>query len=194
MQTSSTQPLEQTSCETENHPTFNVVIVYEDFAAGKHAKETYDYLVHQLGHDFEFVNQMWKFDLLENSKMRQLAVKDAAASDLIIVSTHGIGNLPDGVKAWINEWVQDKGNAMALVTLVDRPKDIFNEDVSIRTFLQEAARRAKVDFFAQPDDWPDREEVFSVEQITDRAQKTSLIMADFIHHNAVAIARWGINE
>lgn len=193
MQTASSQILEQTSCEPEVRPAFNVVIAYEDFAAGKHAQETYDYLINQLGHDFHFNNQMWKFDILENSKMRELAIKDATESDLIIVSTHGSGELPAGVKSWIESWVQDKGHAMALVTLVDRPKDLFKEDVSIRAYLQDAAKRAKVDFFAQPDDWPDREEDFSVEQNTDRAQKTSLIMADFIHHNVAGAVRWGIN-
>ncbi|HZQ47130.1 MAG TPA: hypothetical protein VFC07_08970 [Verrucomicrobiae bacterium] len=194
MQTSTTQALEKTGCEPEIRPTLNVVIAYEDFATGKHAKETYDYLIHQLGHDFEFYNQMWKFDVLGIPKMREMAVKDAAASDLIIVSTHGIGELPAAVRLWIDEWVENKGHARALITLVDRPKDLLNEDPAIRSYLQEAARRAKVDFFAQPDDWPDREEDFTVEQISERAQKTSVIVADFIHHNANATARWGIND
>ncbi len=193
MQTVSSQILHQASCEPDIRPTFNVVIAYEDFAAGKHAQETYDYLINQLGHDFHFNNQMWKFDILGNSKMRELAVKDAATSDLIIVSTHGVGELPAGVKSWIEAWVADKGHAMALVTLVDRPKDLFNEEVSIRSYLQDAAKRAKVDFFAQPDDWPDREEDFSLEQIADRAQKTSVIMADFIHHHAASAVHWGIS-
>jgi hypothetical protein len=193
MQTASTQILDQSSCEAESRPTLNVVILYEDFNAGKHAKETYDYLVHQLGHDFEFYNQMWKFDVLVIPKMRQMAVKDAAASDLIIVSTHGVGELPPEMKLWIEEWVENKGHARALVTLVDRPKDIFSEDTSIRSCLQDAAGRAGVAFFAQPDDWPDREADFSLEQISERAQKTSIIMADFIHNNA-PINHWGINE
>lgn len=193
MQTSTTQILDQSSCELENRPTLNVVIVYEDFTAGKHAKETYDYLVHQLGHDFEFYNQMWKFDVLGIPKMREMAVKDAAASDLIIVSTHGVGELPAEVRIWVDEWAANKGHARALVTLVDRPKDLFAEDASIRTYLQAAARRAGVAFFAQPDDWPDRDADFSLEQIAERAQKTSLIMADLIHQNA-SPSHWGINE
>jgi len=193
MQTSSNQILDHPGCEPDIRPTLNVVILYEDFTAGKHAKETYDYLVHQLGHDFDFYNQMWKFDVLGIPKMRQMAVKDAAASDLIIISTHGVGELPAKVKSWVDAWMQNKGHARALVTLVDRPKDLFAEDTAIRSYLQEAAKRAGVAFFAQPDDWPDLESDFSLEQIADRAQKTSVIMADLIHNNTAA-NHWGINE
>ncbi|MDB6067570.1 MAG: hypothetical protein JWR26_3778 [Pedosphaera sp.] len=174
-------------------PHFNVLIVYEDFAAGKHAKETYDYLVHQLGRDYQFTNQMWKFDILGNFKMREMAVKDALEADLIIVSTHGIGELPAEVKTWLDQWLAQKGNAMALVTLVDRPQTEALESNSIRSYLQGLARKAKMDFFAQPDDWPDREEAFSTEQNSERAQKTSSIMAEIIHQHPTS-ARWGINE
>ena len=36
------------------NPTFNVVIAYEDFETGKHAKKTYDYLAEHLGRDCRF--------------------------------------------------------------------------------------------------------------------------------------------
>lgn len=193
MQTASSQILDHSSCEAESRPTLNVVIIYEDFAAGKHAKATYDYLVNQLGRDFEFSNQMWKFDVLGIPKMRQMAVKDAAASDLIIVSTHGVGELPAEVRLWVDEWAENKGHARALVTLVDRPKDLFASDPSIRSYLEDSAKRANVDFFAQPDDWPDRDDDFSLEQNSERAQKTSVMVADLINNNAAG-GHWGINE
>jgi hypothetical protein len=185
--------LEKATYEGENRPTLNVVIVYEDFAAGKHAQETYDFLVNQLGQDFDFSNQMWKFDVLDIPKMRELAVRDTAASDLVLVSTHGAGELPDGAKCWLNEWAGNKGNTKALVALVDRPADLFGEVTSIRSCLQEAARRAGVDFFGQPDELPALEEDFSVQQISERAQQTSALLTDFIHQSADD-THWGINE
>jgi hypothetical protein len=183
---------------------FNVVMVYEDFAAGKHAKETYDYLVHQLGRDFEFSNQMWKFDVLGNSKMNEMAVKDALMADLIIISTHGAGELPAHVKSWIEHWVTLKVNAMALVSLVADPSsgETF-ESASIRDYLQGIARRAGIGFFAQPNEWPDRDDDY---QVSERAERASNMMADFIQHNSLSLqshaaipvyagtARWGINE
>ena len=136
---------------------------------------------------------MWKFEVLGNAKMKEMAVKDAAAADLIIISSHGIGELPVEVKSWIDQWRARKGNAMALVALVDRPQAESFEQASIRAYLQGVARRAGMDFFAQPDDWPDREEDFSLVQNSERAQRTSGIMADFIHRHTLP-TRWGINE
>lgn len=191
----------------ETPPPFNVVIVYEDFAAGKHAKETYDYLVHQLGRDFDFTNQMWKFDVLGNCKMNELAVKDAVMADLIIVSTHGTDELPAEVKAWLEHWVTLKSNAMALVYLVDHPNiQESPESAATRSYLQDAAKRAAIGFFAQPNDWPDYDDDYSVQQFSERAERTSNIMADFIQNNNLGLqshaaipvyagtARWGINE
>lgn len=191
----------------ETPPPFSVVIVYEDFAAGKHAKETYDYLVHQLGHDFDFSNQMWKFDVLGNSKMNELAVKDAVMADLIIVSTHGTDELPAEVKAWLEHWVATKTNAMALVYLVDHPNiQESPESAATRSYLQDAARRAGIGFFAQPNDWPEYDDDYSIQQFSERAERTSNIMADFIQNNSLGLqsssgvpvyagtARWGINE
>ena len=205
MQTSTSRTLAQPNLESENRPTFNVVIVYEDFAAGKHAKETYDYLVQQLGRDFDFNNQMWKFDVLGNSKMKEMAVKDAVVADLVVLSSHGVGELPDEVKSWIEQWTAQPGNAMVLVALMDRPEDEASEPSSIRAYLQGVARKSKLDFFAQPNDWPDRDDDFSNQQISERAQRTSTIMADFIHHHHInpahqippqhlVASRWGINE
>lgn len=206
METLSERMHPQPDLNMENYPLFNVVIVYEDFAAGKHAKETYDYLVRQLGTQYEFTNQMWKFDVLTNPKMQEMAVKDAVIADLIIISNHG-GELPAEVRSWIDKWVVQKTNAMALVALVDRQdNEESSETASVRSYLQGVARLAGIGFFAQPRDWPERDDDFTIQQVSERAERTSTIMADYIQHNAPAFlpqaamlspvgsSRWGINE
>src|ERR1043166_8014683 len=90
------------SSDLEAEPVFNVVIAYEDFDTGKHAKETYDFLVSNLGHECRFANQMWKFDVLGIPKLREMTAKDALTADIIIVSCHGTHDLSPEVKAWIN--------------------------------------------------------------------------------------------
>ncbi|MDB6124252.1 MAG: hypothetical protein JWQ71_3245 [Pedosphaera sp.] len=195
MQISSAQSGSNPKQDLESKPTFNVVIAYEDFAAGKHAKETYDFLVHQLGKDYEFTNQMWKFDILGNAKMREMAVKDAEEADLIIISTHGTGELPTEAKSWIDQWVAHKGHAMALVNLVDRPSGAEGEVAPLKSYLQNVAKKAHIDFFSQPNEWPDREDEFSTRYTSDLAQRTSTMMASFIHHShTTPTPRWGINE
>src|SRR5207245_10236995 len=87
--------------DLEVNNTFNVVIAYEDFETGKHAKSTYDFLVEHLHGECRFTNQMWKFDVLGIPKLREMAAKDAAMADIIIISSHGGEELPPDVKAWI---------------------------------------------------------------------------------------------
>src|SRR5215467_263907 len=92
------------SSDTEVSPALNVVIAYEDLETGKRAMKTYDYLVEHLGEHCLFTNQMWKFDVLAVSKLRDIAAKDAAAADLIIVSAHEGNQLSAEVKAWNESW------------------------------------------------------------------------------------------
>src|SRR5947209_20040133 len=84
----------------ESNSRFNVVIAYEDFETGKHAKRTYDFLVENLGHDCQFTNQMWKFEVLCIPKLREMAARDAAMADIVMISCHG-KELPPEVKAWV---------------------------------------------------------------------------------------------
>lgn len=131
------------------NPTFNVVIAYEDFDTGKRAKETYDFLAHNLGRDCALNNEMWKFDVLRIPKLREIAVKDAAQADIIIVSSHGGSELPSDVKLWVESWLKQPLKALALVALFDGQREGASAS---RAYLVAAAKRAGIGFFAQPDD------------------------------------------
>lgn len=131
-------------------PAFSVIIAYEDFATGKHAKRTYDFLVETLGRDCNFVNQMWKFDVLSISNLREIAVEDAAKADIIIISSHG-RELPGPVIQWIEAWVERALNPLALVALFDRTGEDPRTTASVRRYLEAIAKRGGMEFFAQPE-------------------------------------------
>src|SRR5207237_823647 len=113
----------------------------------KQAKSTYDFLAENLGGECQFNNQMWKFDVLGIPKLREMAAKDAAAADIIIISCHGISELPSTVKSWIELWLSEKINAIALVALFDSAHDPFSQIPGIRDYLSGVARRAQIEFF-----------------------------------------------
>ena len=138
------------------NPTFNVVIAYEDFDTGKHAKKTYDFLVESLGRECRFTNQMWKFERPEHPQAPEMAAKDAVMADIIIISCHGGDELPEFVQAWIESWVAEKDSAHALVALLHCPHEDFLKTRQIRAYLADVAEKAGMEFFAQPDDWPSR--------------------------------------
>ena len=135
------------------NPSFNVLIAYEDFEAGKHAKETYDFLVENVGHDCQFTSQMWKFDVLLLPKLQAIALEDASRADIIIVSSQA-RELPRHVITWIETWLSAAQNPLALVALF-RPAGQEAAGASpARQYLAEVARRGNMEFFAQPDSAP----------------------------------------
>jgi hypothetical protein len=141
------------AADLDTNPPFNVVIAYEDFETGKHAKKTYDFLVENLGRDCQFSNQMWKFDVLSVPKLREIAASDAAGGDIVVISCHG-DDLPEHVKRWIEMWLAESGKPLALVALFDRPREEAGKTRTVRDYLAEVAIRGNLEFFAQPDEWP----------------------------------------
>lgn len=122
-------------------------MVYEDVETGKRAKETYDFLVSHLGCGCEFVSQMWKFNVLGIPKLEELAIEDAVAADLVIISSHGGNALPPQVLDWMERWMAvGTHNTMALVALFDCGHE---EAVGVKEQLQDAAKRGGIKFFSQ---------------------------------------------
>jgi len=180
--------------ETEPTQAFNVLIAYEDFDTGKHAKKTYDFLVEHLGRECHLTNQMWKFDVLSIPKLREIAIRDAVMADIIIISSHGDA-MPEHVTKWIEGWVKEGTQALALVALIEGPEDRLGGSSALRAYLAEVAKRGGMEFFAQPDQWPGRvqsNEPFSLQDsgVTNRTLST---LAGAVHREQT-VPRWGINE
>lgn len=182
------------SSDLEPDPIFNVVIAYEDFETGKHAKETYDFLVNNLRHECRFENQMWKFDVLGIPKLREMAAKDAMLADIIIISCRGTHDLSSDVKAWINAWLDGQSNAIALVALFgDHAGPGDNHHV--REYLADVSRRAQMEFFAQPNALPFKrfDESFASERGAKREDKALSTLAAMVQRDQT-FPHWGINE
>jgi hypothetical protein len=176
------------SSEKEANSTLNVVIAYEDLETGKRAMQTYEYMVQQLGDQCPFSSQMWKFDVLALPKLREMAAKEAAAAELIMVSAHEGKQLPAQVKAWMELWLSYKTEATALVGLFG------NESINspVRAYLAEVARRAKIEFFCQPGIWPGSTDKHNT-ATRPLEQDPSFAFLNTAQGPA-AVSHWGINE
>ena len=136
-------------------PIVDVVTAYEDFATGQRAIETCSNLERRLGHEFQFRTNMWKFEVLQQSKLFEMAVQDALEAQIVIISTHGENELPQPVQDWIQMWSSRKdGDACALVALFDCVMPARLEVRSIRSHLSNIARAGQMDFFSQPAEKP----------------------------------------
>ena len=178
------------SSDREANPALNVVIAYEDLETGKRAMKTYEYMVQQLGDECLFANQMWKFDVLAVPKLKEIAAKDAAAAEIIIVSAHEGRELPASVKAWIDLWLSYKTEASALVGLFDAQ----TEANPVRTYLAAVARRAKIEFFCQPGIWPGSSVTRSTNSIAQPLNNKTLAFLATTTQEVPSFPHWGINE
>ena len=150
MQSAAYQP-PVVSSEREDIPVFSVVIVYEDFRTGKQAKQACDFLEENLSHEWQVTSQMWKFEVLSIPELREIAAKDAAMANLIIVSSRGDGELPADVKGWIEMWRGYKDGAVALVALFDRPPEQAEHAQATHAYLERVAKRGRMEFFTWPE-------------------------------------------
>jgi len=182
------------SSEFEVKSTFNVVIAYEELETGKHAKKIYDFLVENLGPDCRFTNQMWKFEVLGIPKLREMAARDAAAADIIMISCRG-SELPPEVKAWIELWLAEQTHPIALVALFDQQHALTSETAEVRSYLAAVSKRGRMEFFAQPDHWPGNkqsEDAFRVRSQNDFPDGTIVPLAGAMQRDS--FLHWGINE
>jgi hypothetical protein len=178
------------SSDGESNPALNVVIAYEDLETGKRAMKTYEFMVQQLGEEWLFANQMWKFDVLAVPKLKEIAAKDAAAAEIIIVSAHEGHELPPQVKAWIDLWLSYNTEASALVGLFDGN----TEANTVRTYLADVARRAQIEFFCQPGIWPGSSVTRSASTNAQPLNEKTFAFLTNATQDVPSFSHWGINE
>jgi len=127
----------------------NIVTLFEDVATGKRGKQVYDYLSGHLGAEFEFNHQVWKLDVLSTPSLRELAARDAADADIVIVSVRGDRPLAPEVKSWLDVWIGQHGTPIALVALFDPEYKHCEVALSIRHYLEDISKNGQMDFFSE---------------------------------------------
>lgn len=106
-------------------PALNVMLIYEDLAAGRRAKELLDRLRHRLGPEAEMEIHLCRFDLLQVPQFREEAMEHGLGADILILSArHGV-EVPSHVQDWL-ETCRNAGasRSAALVMLLDEPRPV----------------------------------------------------------------------
>jgi hypothetical protein len=126
----------------------NVLVAYEDVAAGKRAKGTCDSLVKNLGQDWKVKTHVVSFKMLEVPEWLCSAASDAARADIIVVSCQG-NTLPRCVEDWVALWVTRSPRAIALVALFASPPDSFGQQSASLDYLESVGRLSGIPFFSR---------------------------------------------
>ena len=101
----------------------------------------------QLGDEFEFRSEMWKFEILRNPKLVEIAADEALEADVIIVAARGATALPLEVTSWIDRWLPLRVEcAGALIAQIQGGTILNRAATSVYDYLQKVAAAAKMDF------------------------------------------------
>jgi len=125
---------------------FNIVLLYQDQESALRGLQTCEKISAGLGKTFEINKVMWKFDLLNLPKMRELARDDAAGADMFIFAMREDTELPQAVCTWIEDGLTEASEKpRALVALLSR--EIGALASSGLDYLRRFAEARKLDFF-----------------------------------------------
>jgi hypothetical protein len=126
----------------------SVVAAYEDFSTCARVNEFCRGLARDVDHDCEMIKQAWLVNLLRMPELRSIAAHDATCADLVVISMHDAESLPEEMKAWIELWLQEKGNRpTVLIALLD--VDYRDEAGAVQTYLEGVAKRGNMEFVVQ---------------------------------------------
>ena len=131
--------------ESKAKPIFNVVIAYDDFAAGKYAVDTYSRLIPDSRDDLDVRMNMWTFGLLRNSRVYATAVEETAKAHLIVIAT-ACDDLAPAVRKWIESWVLRKGGQHATLVAILSLNDAVDRCPPVETYLRAAATSGGMEF------------------------------------------------
>jgi hypothetical protein len=173
-------------------PVFQALVVYEDFAAGRQATDTCNLLMAKLGDEFELRCSMWKFEVLRNAKLNQMAAAEATEADAIIIAVHGASPLPEEVTHWIEAWLPLRDDhPAALIALVDSAFHRGDQPSAAHDFLRGVAAEAKMDFLTQVTAFTRNES--GVSGFAFKSDVNATPAAEASRWN-VSERHWGINE
>ena len=169
-----------------NH-SVKVAIGYDDFPDGQRAMRMCQHLIEQLGREFQFSARLWKFALLAVPKLAEDAAQDAAEADMIIISAHGRGTLPNDLKDWVSGTpVRRRRGARALIALLDAADEPGTEASPAYSYLQQVAKEGNIDFFSRTFPTP-----ATCSHLLAGRLSSSL---EELLQERVATREWGINE
>jgi CheY-like chemotaxis protein len=137
------------TCRACTDARLDVVIVYDDARAGRHAVRVIEEVTGQLGEETNLHPVLWRFDLLEDPDWSAAAAAEAAQAGLIIIFASSKGSLPVAVQRWVQECLQPGAEpSAALIALLGPANDLDPLDSPRVQFLKSAAETAGFSFFA----------------------------------------------
>jgi hypothetical protein len=109
--------------ETNTPGRVRVVVAYEDYDAGKRAQHACQQIAEMAQLDQQMSSDLWKFDMLNLSAMRETATEEASGADLLVLAPHDGLELPGRVLDWLQASLSPPRYPKALLVLLGPEAD-----------------------------------------------------------------------
>ena len=126
---------------------WSVVVLCENSALYGYARAACEQMAkkYPIGAEFQF--RWWLFDDLTDSQERLAAIGAAASADMIVFAVSSEGELPEMIKAWVEEWLFERGGREGTIV------GLFPDTGEICTtrkycYLRQIACRGQMDFMS----------------------------------------------
>jgi hypothetical protein len=131
-----------------------LLAAFEDSATGTRVKEFCQGLSRDLGSDCRVIEHVWLFNTLRLRELQEIAAEEASASDLVIISAHRAGSLPEEVKGWIDLWLRQRARHPAVLLALLDP-NYEGASHAVEAYLQKVAGRGGMEFLVGSAEGPD---------------------------------------
>jgi len=139
-----TEPADDNGCKV-----VGITIIYEDRETGLIAKRFADMLIASLGREEKCSLTCWRSELFDLPEFAEEIARDAAASEVVILSLRGDSSLSMATRGWIGTWLTGACDSSAcLVALFDPERSRRGPAEGTRHYLRHVAGEARVGFFA----------------------------------------------
>jgi hypothetical protein len=124
-----------------------VMILYEDSMTGRRAKRMLDRVLHEVDLPEPVDLRVCRMNLLHEPRMRARAVRMAAESEIVVLSTYGKEEGLEDVEGWLEEWSRSRSDQPCAFAVLLHDAESPADPNQWLTPLREAAREGNLDFF-----------------------------------------------
>jgi hypothetical protein len=158
--------------------TWSIVVIYENTETRASAMAFCDSLLEQFWVDSGLDVGWWSFETLQQASSARKAADKARKADWIICAPHSAGDMPEHVCAWVESWLDRRGDHEG--TLVGLIPESHSAEKHV--YLRSVAHRAGMDYLTQLPEALSQPITDARDSFTERAHQVTSVLDDILHH------------
>jgi hypothetical protein len=172
----------------------NILLAYEDFSTGVLAKNFFETLTRYHDNLVQFESHLWKFGVLRDAHLFELAAYDAGEAQMIVLALRPNEGISDDIRRCLDRWLTSgSAESRALVVLLASQPGRAVNVTTLRASLRQLAACANFAFLCKETELPAMTSPFRT-LTTSPSLWTEPLAPLPTSSSYVSQPRWGLNE